>query len=226
MPKRWITFFCDLRSYCSSKSIARKFKKRKIRWNIWINAVGDLNPIGPFFKKDFLRWQESLNSNAIQPLRLLHSLWHFRNPNGKKYIVFFAGAGTNGPADNYSAYCTSKIILVKMVELLDSENPNACFFIIGPGIVKTKIHYQTMLARASAGKNYKRVKKIFDNKIKCVSHKDVFECLKWCISSGQKVIGGRNLSLVSDKWKNGGVKLISTLTKNSNLFKLRRFSTP
>jgi NAD(P)-dependent dehydrogenase (short-subunit alcohol dehydrogenase family) len=64
--------------------------------------------------------------------------------SGTPSVVFFSGAGTNGPAPSYSAYCASKILLIKMCELLDSETPDASFFIIGPGMVRTKIHEQTL----------------------------------------------------------------------------------
>ena len=50
-----------------------------------------------------------------------------------------AGGGTNNPFTNYSAYCVSKIALIKMCELIDDEYKNLNVFIIGPGLLKPKL---------------------------------------------------------------------------------------
>ena len=51
--------------------------------------------------------------------------------------------------------------------------------------------------------------------------KNIFDCLNWCIKIGPNVIGGKNISIVHDKW--GTLNLRDKLKKNFNMYKLRRY---
>ena len=149
-------------------------------------------------------------------------MYHLRNKKKKSNVIFLAGAGTNNPFTNYSAYCVSKIALIKMCELIDDENKNLNCFIIGPGFTKTKTHYETIRAGKKAGKNFLRVKK-FMLKENGTSMKDIFNCILWGIKQGRNVVGGRNLSVVHDDW--GSNLLKKKLLKDPNMYKLRRHKT-
>ena len=52
--------------------------------------------------------------NSTAQLRVLHAIWPCRQPGPD--IMLMAGGGTNNPFPNYSAYCVSKIMLIKMCE--------------------------------------------------------------------------------------------------------------
>jgi hypothetical protein len=107
-----------------------------------------------------------------------------------------------------------------MCELLDDENKKDNFFIIGPGLTKTKTHFETLKAKKNAGRNYLRIKKFIASGKQGTSFLEIYDCIRWGIKSGRSIVGGRNVSVVHDNWKE---KIIaSKLKKDNNLFKLRR----
>ena len=223
LPKNWKTKRCDLGNENDINRLVIYLKKNKCKWNLWINAIGLLEPIGPFFFLKYKKWINSFTINCLSPLIILHRTWALRSKTDMTNVLFFAGAGTNGPASNYSAYCLAKICLIKMVELLHFENNKSNFFIIGPGIVKTKIHCQTIKSANSAGENLEKIVKALKDPNKGTPMSDIFNCLQWCIHSGRSVCGGRNISLVFDSWKNSKKNLNKQLRNHPDMYRLRRF---
>ncbi len=223
LPNDWVLFPCDVLDQSQIDQITAQCLKMEIQWETWISAVGVLDPIGPFSQVSFSDWERSVQANCLAPLSVLHSMYPFRSIGNMSSVAFFAGAGSNGPATNYSAYCASKIFLIKMTELLDDENPDLNVFIIGPGIVKTRIHQQTIVAGSRAGMNLEKVNSFLTNETAGVSHDEIFDCLMWCHKAGKEVVGGRNISLVGDAWRSGGLALKDKLLSNSQIYKLRRF---
>jgi hypothetical protein len=110
-----------------------------------------------------------------------------------------------------------------MCELLDAESSDTSFVIIGPGIVRTKIHEQTLRAPERSGANYRRVVDFLNSATIGTTCGEIYDCVRWCVDAGKGVVGGRNLSLVHDAWRNGGGALMRALGKDPDLYKLRRF---
>jgi NAD(P)-dependent dehydrogenase (short-subunit alcohol dehydrogenase family) len=138
-------------------------------------------------------------------------------------VIFFAGGGTNGSFDNYSAYCLGKLALIKMTELLHSENADLQVSIIGTGWVHTKIHRQTLAAGAAAGPNFFRTREFMDSPDGAgASLEQVAECVDWCLEAPRDAVGGRNFSLVHDGWRDAA--FIEKLRAQPDTFKLRRLS--
>ena len=185
-------------------------------------AAATEEPVGPFFETDASAWESGFSVNALAPLRFLRAVYDLRNHAGTPGVAMFSGSGTNGAAPSYSAYCASKIVLVKMCELLDAESADTSFFIIGPGIVRTKIHRQTLGAKARSGDNYRKVTDFLKSDQPGTSHDEIYACLKWCLEAGKAVVGGRNIALVDDEWRGGGSALAAALRNEDALYKLRR----
>lgn len=190
-------------------------------WDLYISSIGTLVPIGPFFDLDSNAWRESVEVNCVRQLELLKTMFPLRK-RGMAHVAFFAGAGTNGPAPAYSAYSASKIFLIKMCELLHAENEDLNCFIIGPGVVRTKIHHQTLEAGDRAGNNFQRIRGFLESCDLGISHDTIYECLRWCVDSGRDAVGGRNISLVGDLWQTRGSELAGALRENPDAFRLRR----
>lgn len=212
----------DISSSESVSDFAQKLLKRNYTWDVLISAVGLLEPIGPFFSTDFNDWENSVITNSTAQLRMLHAVHPFRKREGLAKVIFFAGGGTNGTFDNYSAYCVGKLSLIKMTELLDSECSYLQISIIGTGWVNTKIHQQTIKAAKAAGLNFTRTQEFITSGAQGASLKDVSECVDWCLNAPRAAVGGRNFSLVHDKWRDPG--FIDTLIANPGSYKLRRLS--
>lgn len=215
-------FKCGLGNKSGIRKCVVKYKTLGRPWDIFISCVGTMEPIGNFFKVNFDEWEKSVIVNSTAQLRFLHGLYPYRRKNSLNHAVFFAGGGTNNPFTNYSAYCASKIMLIKMCELLDDENKDLNTFIVGPGWVRTKIHAQTLQSRL-AGSNYVRTKQFLKSDIPGTDYRDIFDCINWCIDQGRQVSGGRNFSVVHDAWQKKEKSLARQLRADPNKFKLRRF---
>jgi len=213
-------FKCDITKKKDIKKFILALKQKKIKWDIIFSSVGTSEPISKFFDINFDNWRQSIDVNFISQLEVIHFLYELKS-NNKNSIIFMAGGGTNNPFTNYSAYCVSKIALIKMCELIDDEYKNLNVFIIGPGFTKTKTHLETIRAGKKAGINFLRVKKFHKSSEQGTSFKKIYECILWGIKEGRKVVGGRNFSVVHDEWGSSRLKL--KLLNDKDKYKLRRF---
>ncbi len=214
---------CDLADAASVASLPHRCQELGLQWDLLVVAAGTEEPIGDFWSCDADAWDMGIHVNALAPLRVVRALYPLRKVDAAPSVAFFSGSGTNNAAPAYSAYCASKILLIKMCELLDAESADTSFFIIGPGIVRTKIHEQTLRAPERSGANLKKVIDFLGSSNPGTSHDDIHACILWCMQAGKAVMGGRNLSLVHDAWREGGAALAEQLKSNSNNYKLRRF---
>jgi short-subunit dehydrogenase len=213
---------CDIASDQSLSSVPAAYGRIGAPpWDLYVSSIGTLEPIGSFFNVDTNEWRRSVEVNCLRQLELLKGIYPFRNKD-MAHVAFFAGAGTNGPAPAYSAYSASKIFLIKMCELLHDENRDLNCFIIGPGIVRTKIHSQTLDAGERAGSNFKRIRGFIHSDDPGVGHDRIYECLTWCVKAGRDAVGGRNISLVGDAWSARGPELADVLRGHPDAFRLRR----
>ena len=210
---------CDFTDKKSIESAISLFVQIS-HWNVLVLAAGDQNPIGLFKDIIFDNWEKSINANFIGMLRFLHRCLGFQSTKEMRTVIFFAGGATNSATERYSAYTISKIASTKMCELLDFEMSDTKFTILGPGWVKTKIHKSTIREPINSGKNFVRTKEMLRGDQMNPMSK-VVECCNWVISQPKEVVGGRNFSVVYDKW--GDLKLNNELLQNENLYKLRRF---
>jgi NAD(P)-dependent dehydrogenase (short-subunit alcohol dehydrogenase family) len=212
---------CDLADPASIAEASAKLADECGKWDALFMCPGALDPIGAFIDCDFDEWERSVTVNFTRQMRLFHSLATSRrldSPLGP-CVVFFAGGGTNDAPVNYSAYIISKIALTKMCELLDAETPDTRFVIVGPGWVNTKIHRATLTAGQRAGTNYRRtVEKL--SGAECTPMERLLDCCEWLVKAPREMIGGRNFSVVFDRW--GTDELALRLKERPHMYKLRR----
>jgi short-subunit dehydrogenase len=194
-------------------------------WDVLVFATGTQEPIGNFSDLNFKEWSNGIEINLIKQLEILHRLLPIRRKDlvhemGTPSVLFFAGGGTNNSVVNYSSYTLSKIALIKMCELLDTEILDVKFSIIGPGWVKTKIHQPTLDDKGiRTGDNYNKTKQMLEGD-DCVSMTSVVNSCNWIIDQDRKIVSGRNFSTKNDAW--GNEQLIKALENNSEMYKLRR----
>ncbi|MDZ7576951.1 MAG: SDR family oxidoreductase [Candidatus Nanopelagicales bacterium] len=208
---------CDFADSASVTRCVDEMRGELTHWDLVFSSVGTMEPIGPFFATEFVRWRRNLEINALAQLQFIHQLFSHRS--GDPHIAFLAGGGTNGPFDNYSSYCASKILLIKMVELLHSENSDLNCFAIGPGFVDTKIHRETDTAGDAAGAGAAKTAAL--RELGGTDLRDIYAHLEWCMRAGRDVAGGRNHSTVHDPW--GGVGLATQLRSDPDMYRLRRY---
>lgn len=214
---------CDVESDSDISQLIKYCSQKLIKWDIFVSSVGDLHPLTGFFQSKFSDWEKSVRLNAVSTFRILHGLYPLRNKDKISDVVFLAGGGVNKAVVNMSAYTISKIMLIKMCEFLDAECPDLNVFAVGPGWTRTKIH-QTVLSDpdVSLAKYEETVAFLKDKK--GTSLKDIYDCIVWLCKSGKEVAGGRNFSVVHDKWKGKESKHLKiALLSDPNMYKLRRF---
>ena len=96
----------DFESRKSLKIACDDILKKCGHWDELIVAPGTLEPIGLFESCNFESWADSINVNFTNQLYVVYEMHAAHNKNA--LIVFFAGGGTNGTADRFSAYTVSK----------------------------------------------------------------------------------------------------------------------
>ena len=212
--------YCDLLNR-NSIDECEKWVKKQGGWDALVVGSGSQDPIGLFEEIDFDEWERSITENFIGQFRLIHGLLPMSKKNAAKQavVLMFAGGGTNNAVVRYSAYTISKIAAIKMCELLDAENKDTIFTIVGPGWVDTKIHASTLNNKTKAGKNYQKTIEMIGEK-KCFPIEKVVDCCDWLINAPREIVSGRNFSAVHDPWETTEIEKIKF---NENNFKLRRF---
>ncbi len=210
---------CDLGDAGSVIDMCERFASLDIAWDLFVSAAGTMEPIGRFFDLDFDEWERSVQVNTTAQLRVLHGLWPMRSRE-RCDVMLMAGGGTNNAFTNYSAYCVSKIALIKMCELLDDEEDALNMFIIGPGFVRTRIHEETLKAGTHAGDGLGKTEEFLQTD--GTSMDDFYANLRWCMDQGKDVAGGRNFSTVHDAWRDGGDALREGLKNHPDAHRLRR----
>lgn len=211
---------CDVLDESDIEFLLTNIKNKKFQWTNLFSSIGSSEPIGNFFEIDFNKWERSILLNFTNQMKIIHGLYEFRDKSTISCINLMAGGGTNSAMKHYSAYCVSKIGLIKMCELIDSEYDDLKIQIIGPGFVRTKTHYETLKAKETAGDNYKRVLEFMNSGDQGTSFDDIFKCLRWIDEADKSLTSGRNFSVVHDKW--GHKKLEEELKISKDLYKLRR----
>lgn len=211
---------CDLTESSDIKRLVTTVEQEGIAWSLLFSSVGSSEPIGRFFELNFDDWQRSVEINFTSQLRALHALYPYRNRARTVDIALLAGGGTNNPFRCYSAYCVAKIGLIKMCELIDDEAEDLNIFILGPGFVRTKTHFETLQAGDKAEGNLARVRAFIESGAQGTRFEDIYACLLWARENGRSTVGGRNLSVVHDPW--GTQTLAEELLRDKDMFKLRR----
>ena len=213
----------DLSKKESVKNFKKEFDNLNLKWSRLIFCPCQPYPYENFFTSKFSDWQESFQLNSIKQLELLHFLYRFKDHNAK--VLFFAGGGTNSAVEAFSAYTSAKIHLIKMVELLDYENPDMCFSILGPGWVNTKSHLNVLNHSDPNSKKYKETLKFISHPVGATPINEVLHSIDWIFSQPKKVAGGRNFSTAYDPINinhTDSKNLSSYLENDSNMYKLRR----
>jgi hypothetical protein len=160
-------------------------------WDAILCAIGSVSPVGLWEHETDERWAQGISDNLLVPLGLIRSLWPLRNESPQ--VCMLAGSNPNTIMSGYSAYNVGKMALLKAVEQLNEET-DAKWFALGPGIVLSKIHRETL------DKNWANPRLREALRSGGMAMERIYECLKWCFEQPKEVIGGRNIC-ASDNYR-------------------------
>jgi NAD(P)-dependent dehydrogenase (short-subunit alcohol dehydrogenase family) len=195
-----------------------------LNWDIFISLPCNPLPLSSFFESSINQWVESFMINSLRQLEFLHGIYPYRNKESTvPTIVFTAGGGTNNAVEDFSAYTSAKIHLIKMMELLALEDQDSKYIIIGPGWTNTKTHLITLQNTSINSKKHNEVASFLANPSKGTTYDEIIRCLDWIYLQPREIVSGRNFSVVHDNWEGEISKnLISLLSEDKNMYKLRR----
>ena len=195
-------------------------KLKLSNWDILVSFIGSQEPFGKIDTLNPLTIIEGISVNFSYQFASLSELLKIRRKDKQVKVILFAGGGTNSAPKDYSVYITSKIGLIKLTELIDSEFNNVHPTIIGPGWVKTKIHQPTIVEgeKKSPKSFYETQRRFSENDF--VPMSKVIECISTIINTKDNRFSGRNISVQHDDWENPN--FLKNNEDQNSLYKLRR----
>lgn len=202
--------YCDFKERKSIDAVVKRFTELGWKWDIFISAVGVMEPVKRFEETTIDLWEENIYVNSVSQMRLLHGIFPYRKE--KACVYFMTSKGINDTFPLHSAYCISKIMLIKMCELLDDEINNCKFIAFNPGFIRTKIIKQEPEMYFSdgigiEGDDYNQLER-------------VWKFILWSSQVNKKIISGRNYFVKYDKWEKED--FLNFLKEDNNTYKLRR----
>ena len=117
-----------------------------------VNSAGIYGPIGTIADVDPDEWLKAIHVNLFGSFLVARAACSRMRTSGGGRIVLLSGGGAATPFPNYTAYATSKIGVVRLVETIAIEMApyNIEVNALAPGFVATRLHEQTLAAGADA----------------------------------------------------------------------------
>jgi 3-oxoacyl-[acyl-carrier protein] reductase len=192
--------------------------------DILINNAGVIGTIDRFLDADFEKWKESININFIGSALMIKRFLPDMLEQKYGKIIQLSGGGATAPLHGMSAYASSKIAIVRLIETLSREyfNSGVEFNCVAPGLLKTRLLHEML----DAGPD-----KIGDSFFKKTANKNdelddstekACKLIMFLCSDASKDISGK---LISAEWDNWEIwpEHINELA-NSDLYTLRRLT--
>lgn len=204
-------FVYDFNSHDDMKFIIDYFVGNNIEWHVFISAVGIMSPIDYFENVNFKEWEDNIYTNAVSQLKILHELLPFRAKNEYVPTAFFmTSKGINDTFPRHSAYCLSKVFLVKACELLDDEIKDTKFVAFNPSFIRTKIILQENvdLNKNDSESDY------------YIAMNRVWSFIAWASKSDKRIVSGKNFFIKYDDW--GTEDFNNFMLTETDAYKLRR----
>ena len=210
--------FTELQTFDEFENNIRSLK---VKFDCLVVAPGTMLPIGNFAEIEEAEWLQGIQVNFTSPVLVARRLFKFMTQSDfAPLVLFFSGGGNHNAPVNFSSYISSKIALIKMVELLDAEIDCMKFCVVGPGWMDSDIHKETLLNSEKAPDAYLETKRRYTEN-DFVAPDKLLAFFDWALSTEKEIIGGRNFSSAHDQLDNHA--LCEALLDCKDLFKLRRF---
>ena len=197
---------CDFKETKQIDEAIKKWNSLNTTWDLFLSAVGILSPIGKFTSLDMDLFEQNIYINSLSQFRFLQGLLSTRNDGAK--VFFLTSRGIHDPFPEHSAYCLSKIMLVKMCEILDEEIADCSFVALNPGYIPTKIIKQERGAKMLS-------KEECEYRLNRVS-----EFIMWAAKHEKAALSGRNFFIEYDP--GGTDELLEELLEHGEKYKIRR----
>lgn len=212
----------DLAAESAIESLKESLAAAKMLPDVLINNAARQGPIGPFWQNDWLELEKTFRLNAFAALRLCQMVLPGMIARRKGKIINISGGGAASPRPGFTAYATSKTLLVRFTETLAEEvkpfgiDVNA----VAPGAMKSAMTSEVLAAGpVNAGeKEYKAAQDLMQATTEVIAR-----AARLCVflsSSDSNGITGKLISAVWDPWTSFSER--KKELENSDIYTLRR----
>ena len=146
----------DITSQGHTEWLAQAVVERFGRIDVLVNNAGISGPIGPLQDNNIEDWVDTINVNLTGTFLVCRAVIPVMLEQGGGRIINLSGAGVANAWSNMSAYCSSKVAVVRLTEVLAQELEGKGIFVnaLGPGSVHTSMWEKMTEQAAEAGADF------------------------------------------------------------------------
>lgn len=190
--------------------------------DILVNNAGISGPLGPLQDNDVAGWLNTINVNVAGTFLCCRAVIPVMIRQGGGKIINLSGAGGTGAWANLTAYCTSKVAVVRLTEVmaLELQDKGITVNALGPGSVHTRMWENMTDQAAQVGADF-----IHELGLRVTSGEgapidDCAELALWLAGDASGNLSGRLISAVADDFRALGPRVPDIMA--SDAYTLRR----
>ncbi len=193
----------DVTSQTDTERLAEAAVERFGRIDVLVNNAGISGPIGPLQDNEIDEWVDTINVNLTGTFLVCRAVIPVMLRQGGGRIINLSGAGAANAWSNMSAYCSSKVAVVRLTEVLaqELEGKRITVNALGPGSVHTTMWDKMTEDAAQAGAAF-----IHETGLRVTSGggASIDECAElavWLASGESGALTGRLISAATDDFR-------------------------
>ena len=206
--------------------LAQSALERHSKIDVLVNNAGIAGPLGPAQDNDVAAWLETININLNGTFLCCRAVIPAMIRQGGGKIINLAGAGATNAWSNMSAYCSSKVAVVRLTEVLAQELKNQGITVnaLGPGSVHTRMWDEMTVAAGEVGATFIHETGLRVTSGGGASIDDCAELAVFLASDASDGLSGRLISAVTDEFRTLSPKIPAIMA--SDAYTLRRVDHP
>ena len=146
----------DVTDQAQVEALADSVVARYSHIDVMVNNAGISGPLGPLETNDVAAWVDTVNVNLTGTFLCCRAAIPVMLRQGEGKIINLAGAGATNAWSNMSAYCSSKVAVVRLTEVLaqELEHKGITVNALGPGSVHTSMWDHMTVEAAEVGATF------------------------------------------------------------------------
>ena len=196
------------------------------RIDVLVNNAGISGPIGPLETNDVAAWVDTVNVNLNGTFLCCRAVIPVMLRQGAGKIINLSGAGAANAWSNMSAYCSSKVAVVRLTEVLaqELEHKGITVNALGPGSVHTTMWDHMTEEAAEVGATFIHETGLRVTSGGGASIDDCAELAVWLAADESNGLTGRMISATTDDFRSLPPRIPEVMA--SDAYTLRRIPLP
>ena len=216
----------DVTDHAQVERLAAAAVERFGRIDVLVNNAGISGPLGPLETNDVAAWVDTVNVNLTGTFLCCRAAIPVMLRQEAGRIINLSGAGAANAWSNMSAYCSSKVAVVRLTEVLAQELDGKGITVnaLGPGSVHTTMWDKMTEEAAEVGATF-----IHETGLRVTSGggASIDECAElavWLASEESGALSGRLISAATDDFHGLPPRIDEIMA--SDAYTLRRVGLP